>query len=93
MFEERIAEMNRETETMQAHYAPEKRTYTVDEIQDILGISQPTAYALIKKNLFHSIRIGRNIRVKSLSWACRYAARAFSDFCARSPSRAALVWA
>lgn len=26
MFEERIAEMNRETETMQAHYAPEKRT-------------------------------------------------------------------
>ena len=32
MFEERIAEMNRETETMQAHYAPEKRTYTVDEI-------------------------------------------------------------
>lgn len=44
MFEERIAEMNRETETMQAHYAPEKRTYTVDEIQDILGISQPTAY-------------------------------------------------
>ena len=63
MFEERIAEMNRETETMQAHYAPEKRTYTVDEIQDILGISQPTAYALIKKNLFHCIRIGRNIGV------------------------------
>ena len=31
MFEERIAEMNRETETMQAHYTPEKRTYTVDE--------------------------------------------------------------
>lgn len=28
--------------------------------------------------------------IKSLSWACRYAARAFSDFCARSPSRAAL---
>ena len=39
MFEERIAEMNRETETMQAHYAPEKRTYTVDEIQDILPAS------------------------------------------------------
>ena len=61
MFEERIAEMNRETETMQAHYAPEKRTYTVDE-------SQPTAYALIKKNLFHSIRIGRNIRVSKASF-------------------------
>ena len=58
MFEERIAEMNRETETMQAHYAPEKRTYTVDEIQDILGISQPTAYALIKKNLFTVFALG-----------------------------------
>ena len=41
---------------------------TVDEIQDILGISQPTAYALIKKNLFHSIRIGRNIRVSKASF-------------------------
>ena len=39
-----------------------------DEIQDILGISQPTAYALIKKNLFHSIRIGRNIRVSKASF-------------------------
>lgn len=67
MFEEKIAEMNRKTETMQVQY-PEKRTYTVDEIQDILGISQPTAYALIKKNLFHSIRIGRNIRVSKSSF-------------------------
>lgn len=52
MFEERIAEMNRETETMQAHYAPEKRTYTVDEIQDRLeqsgillaGTSEPVSH-------------------------------------------------
>lgn len=48
---------------MQVQYVPEKQTYTVDEIQDILGISQPTAYVLIKKNLFHSIRIGRNIQI------------------------------
>ncbi|WP_281714785.1 helix-turn-helix domain-containing protein [Blautia hydrogenotrophica] len=60
--------MNRETETMQVQYVPEKQTYTVDEIQDILGISQPTAYVLIKKNLFHSIRIGRNIRVSKASF-------------------------
>lgn len=68
MFEEKIAEMNRETETMQVQYVPKKRTYTVDEIQDILGISQLTAYALIKKNLFHSIRIGQNIRVSKASF-------------------------
>ena len=68
MFEERIAEMNRETETMQANYVPEKRTYTVDDIQDILGNSHPTAYALIKKNLCHSIRIGRNILVSKASF-------------------------
>ncbi|EFE14179.1 helix-turn-helix domain-containing protein [Clostridium sp. M62/1] len=68
MFEEKIAEMNRQTEAMQVQCTSEKRTYTVDEIQDILGISQPTAYALIKKNLFHSIRIGRNIRVSKASF-------------------------
>lgn len=68
MFEEKIAEMNRETEAMQVQCTSEKRTYTVDEIQDILGISQPTAYALIKRNLFHSIRIGRNIRVSKASF-------------------------
>lgn len=68
MFEEKIAEMNRETETMQVQYVPKKRTYTVDEIQDILGISQLPAYALIKKNLFHSIRIGQNIRVSKASF-------------------------
>lgn len=38
-------------------------------------------------------RAAASAMIKSLSWACRYAARAFSDFCARSPSRAALVWA
>ena len=31
--------------------------------------------------------------IKSLSFACRYASRAFCDFCARSPSRAGLVLA
>ena len=45
MFEERIAALNQETESMQPVAAMGKRTYTVDEIQDILGISRPTAYA------------------------------------------------
>ena len=68
MFEERIAEMNRETETMQAHYAPEKRTYTVDEIQDILGISRTSAYNLVKKNYFRCVRIGGTIRISKKSF-------------------------
>ena len=38
MFEDKIAEMNTDT---QAIYTPryEKRVYTVEEIQDILGVS------------------------------------------------------
>ena len=40
MFEERIAAMNQRTEEAMAANAVQfdKRTYTVDEIQDILGI-------------------------------------------------------
>ncbi len=68
MFEERIAALNEETTAMQQMVPAGKRTYTVDEIQDILGISQPTAYALIKRNLFHSIRVGRHIRVSKISF-------------------------
>ena len=68
MFEERIATMNEETSSTQQVQQTGKRTYTVDEIQDIFGISQPTAYALIKKNLFHSIRVGRHIRISKISF-------------------------
>ncbi|MFR8033868.1 MAG: helix-turn-helix domain-containing protein [Lachnospiraceae bacterium] len=49
--------------TINGCWTSQDQFLAVQEIQDILGISQPTAYALIKKNLFHSIRIGRNIRV------------------------------
>lgn len=47
MFEARIAELNRFNEQNPVSY--DKRTYTVDEIQDILGISRPTAYNLVKQ--------------------------------------------
>lgn len=50
-------------------YTPEqKRTYTVSEIQNILSISRPTAYTLVKKNLFRSIRIGGKIRISKKSF-------------------------
>lgn len=65
MFEEKIAALNRANEQSAVCY--EKRTYTVDEIQDILGISRPTAYNLVKKGLFHSVRVGGHIRISKSS--------------------------
>ena len=59
MFEARIAELNRFNEQNPVSY--DKRTYTVDEIQDILGISRPTAYNLVKQGVFHSVRVGGHI--------------------------------
>ena len=45
----------------------EKRCYTVKEIQDILGISRPTVYELLKKNEFHWIQIGTKYRISKKS--------------------------
>lgn len=46
----------------------EKRVYTVNEIQDILGIGRTTAYALVKRNVFHSIRVGQKILISRKSF-------------------------
>ena len=46
MFDDKIAELNRQTELHPPTF--EKRTYTVSEIQDILGIGRNAAYALVK---------------------------------------------
>ncbi|MFR8671130.1 MAG: helix-turn-helix domain-containing protein [Christensenellales bacterium] len=46
----------------------EKRTYTVDEIQDILGISQSFCIQPCKKGLFHYVRIGCTIRISKKSF-------------------------
>lgn len=67
MFEERIERMNLETQN-QPQLQFDKRTYTVDEIQDILGISKPTAYALVHRGEFRSIRIGGQIRISKKSF-------------------------
>jgi excisionase family DNA binding protein len=45
-----------------------KRTYTVLDVQNILDISRPTAYGLVKKNVFRSIRIGGQIRISKKSF-------------------------
>ena len=49
MFDDKIAELNRQTELHPPTF--EKRTYTVSEIQDILGIGRNAAYAIVKKGL------------------------------------------
>ena len=62
----RIQELN-EAE-LPAPLADEKRAYTITELQDILGISRVTAYEFVKKNLFHSVRIGSSIRISKCSF-------------------------
>lgn len=58
MLEERIAKLNGASQT-----ALNKKSYSVTEIQQILGISRPTAYKLIKQNVFQSVRLNGGIRI------------------------------
>lgn len=46
----------------------EKRCYTVKELQEILGISRPTVYELLKKNDFRWIQIGTKYRISKKSF-------------------------
>ncbi len=48
--------------------AVNKRTYTVEEIQGILGVSAPTAYILVHRNLFRYVKVGRSIRISKKSF-------------------------
>mgnify|MGYP001238938495 CR=1 FL=1 len=44
---------------------PERRTYTVDDIAQILGIGRTSAYILVKEGHFKIVRIGNAIRIPS----------------------------
>lgn len=68
MFDEKIAEMNTREAVFSEDTEDGKRTYTVDEIQDILGIGRASTYRLIARNVFHSVRIGKKIRVSRKSF-------------------------
>ena len=77
MFEERIAAMNQRTEEAMAANAVQEMEdddpfnrykHFLDEIQDILGISRTSAYNLVKKKVFHSVRIGGSIRISKKSF-------------------------
>ncbi len=45
-----------------------KRTYSVVEIQQILGIGRQKAYELCNSNTFRIIRVGRIIRVSKAAF-------------------------
>ena len=68
MFDEKIEALNATPVSAPVTDTYEKKTYTVTEIQDILGISMTTAYALIKRKEFHSVNVGRHIRVSKASF-------------------------
>lgn len=46
----------------------ECRTYTVNEIALILGVSRTRAYYLVQDGLFKSVRIGNAIRISKRSF-------------------------
>lgn len=45
-----------------------KRSYTVKEVQEMLGIRKATVYELIKRKLFHTVRVGHHIRISRKSF-------------------------
>ena len=46
----------------------ECRTYTVNEIARILGVSRTRVYRLVQEDLFKSVRIGNAIRISERSF-------------------------
>ena len=66
MFEDKITALNQATDQQPIPF--EKRTYTVPEIQDILGIGKNSAYSLVKSGAFRIVRIGGSIRVSKKSF-------------------------
>ena len=68
LMEQRMAELSaRNTEKAPA-FDGEKRAYSVDDIMEILDISRSSAYILIKKNLFRSVKIGNQLRITKVSF-------------------------
>jgi len=45
-----------------------KRTYSVDEVREILNVSRSKAYDICKSNVFKVIHIGRVMRVSKVSF-------------------------
>lgn len=46
----------------------DKRIYTVEEIQEILGVCKSSAYSLVKKGEFSCVKIGSTYRISKNSF-------------------------
>ena len=69
MIDERNASSVNMTPTQKEQQSnTDKRVYTVDEIQDILGIGRTSAYSLVKQKVIHSVRVGGSIRISKISF-------------------------
>ena len=67
--EQRITELNTNgSASLAVSDDKEKRTYSIEEIQQILDISRSTAYLLIKRKLFKSVKAGKQIRISKKSF-------------------------
>ena len=58
-----VEEMNINTQAKS-----EKRTYSVQEIAEILQISRSMAYNLCKQSLFKTVKVGKYVRVSKPSF-------------------------
>lgn len=68
LMEQRMAELNAHNVEKSPIPDNEKRAYSVDDIMAILDISRSSAYILIKKNLFRSVKIGNQLRISKASF-------------------------
>ena len=68
LMEQRMAELSARNIEQAPVLDGEKRAYSVDDIMAILDISRSSAYILIKKNLFRSVKIGNQLRISKASF-------------------------
>lgn len=68
LMDQRMTELNVLNTYCESVAENEKRAYSVDDIMAILDISRSTAYILIKKNYFRSIKIGKQLRIPKTSF-------------------------
>ena len=68
LMEQRMAELNAHNAEKGPIPDNEKRAYSVDDIMAILDISRSSAYILIKKSLFRSVKIGNQLRISKASF-------------------------
>ena len=68
LMEQRMVKLNAHHAGMATACTNEKRVYSVDDIMAILDISRSSAYILIKKKLFRSLKVGNQIRISKASF-------------------------